>query len=514
MEILIAFIIIIPAALALFFFGIRGALGDKSNQLEKAKKLSQQGQYEEAINVYNNLILKEQFNPMYHMLLADAYYASNNYQRAVVEYEIALKDQQKLSLKDIFTVNKYLGLSYYRIQNFPKAFLSLYNAFYNDPQDATVCLFLGLVYTSQKKFAKAMDFFSKGENIDSMNFDLRYYSGMIAAHLGKRDIAIRSLIFAKKIRPSDVNVDLYIGALFIENRDYMNGIRHLKYAAKMIPDMTKKMQAFLLLGEGYKGLGLIEDTVTALELARQETDQAGITETDETKKNILYQLGMAYVKGGHLDKGMDTWNMLKQSDFFYKDVKELTSVNLSEKSLNTATDRWMVMPALSSKEILPIGDLIAKKMFDIENLEKTLENTFGKLDMTMDDTTSLIDNFKSLQHKRFADVSKSIVKYMGFVVSKEITIQYDSDFRDGKAVGFVGRKNNEDYLIVIKRYDDNVSGVVLLNALGSAKSMNIPRCVMIITSKYNEDAVRIAQKNTNMTIVDRKGLLNALKVCM
>ena len=274
------------------------------------------------------------------------------------------------------------------------------------------------------------------------------------------------------------------------------------------------MQAFLLLGEGYKGLGLIEDTVTALELARQETDQAGITETDETKKNILYQLGMAYVKGGHLDKGMDTWNMLKQSDFFYKDVKELTSVNLSEKSLNTATDRWMVMPALSSKEILPIGDLIAKKMFDIENLEKTLENTFGKLDMTMDDTTSLIDNFKSLQHKRFADVSKSIVKYMGFVVSKEITIQYDSDFRDGKAVGFVGRKNNEDYLIVIKRYDDNVSGVVLLNALGSAKSMNIPRCVMIITSKYNEDAVRIAQKNTNMTIVDRKGLLNALKVCM
>ena len=198
MEILIAFIIIIPAALALFFFGIRGALGDKSNQLEKAKKLSQQGQYEEAINVYNNLILKEQFNPMYHMLLADAYYASNNYQRAVVEYEIALKDQQKLSLKDIFTVNKYLGLSYYRIQNFPKAFLSLYNAFYNDPQDATVCLFLGLVYTSQKKFAKAMDFFSKGENIDSMNFDLRYYSGMIAAHLGKRDIAIRSHHFREE----------------------------------------------------------------------------------------------------------------------------------------------------------------------------------------------------------------------------------------------------------------------------------------------------------------------------
>ncbi|OHD57626.1 MAG: hypothetical protein A2Y33_06210 [Spirochaetes bacterium GWF1_51_8] len=513
MEFSYLYILAVVAIGVILYLAIANILKDKTNLLEKANRMIETGDFDGATEVYNQLILKNEFNPIYHAMLAYVFFRTENYQRAVVEYEIALKNEKDLPLKEVYNVNKYSGISYFHLKNYPKAFLSLYNSFMTNPQDAEVCYNIGMIYASQRKFEKALDFMSRAVGQEPMNYEAHFYTGLVATEANRRDIAIREFSIAKKISQIP-QLDLYIAALFKENKDFMNAIRHLKNATRGTLTFEEKTKSFILMGECYKGLGLIEDAVTALELARQETDTVDDPKAMEYKKNILYNLGMAYVKDGKPEKGVSTWNDLKQFDFFYKDVKELTSGQLSDDVMARLTERWMLMPGLTTRDVIPTRDIVSKKFFDIDTLEKTVTRNVGEMKADPNATSSRIEQFKQLNIKRFREVSREILKFMGFTIQKEITLKYDSDFTDGKASGFVARKNSLDYLVIIKRHNDDVSGFVLLNALGTAKSMNIVNTVVMITSRFKEDALTIAQKNKNLTIIDRRGLIKALNVAL
>jgi tetratricopeptide (TPR) repeat protein len=513
MEFNFLYILAVAAIAVILYLAIMNIVKDKSNFLEKANRQMEAGDFDGAMETYNQLILKNAFNPQYHALLAFAFYRTENYQRAVVEYEIALKNQKELSLKELNSVNKYCGICYFHLKNYPKAFLALYNSFITSPQDAEICYNLGMIYASQRKFEKALDYMSRAVGQEPMNYDAHYYTGLVATEANRRDIAIREFSVAKKINSQAV-LDLYIGCLYKENKDFMNAIKSLKGAVRGNLSFEDKTKALILMGECYKGLGLIEDAVTALELARQETDSASDPKAFEMKKNVLYNLGMAYMKEGKPEKSASTWNDLKQYDFFYKDVKELTSGQLSEDIMAKVTERWMLMPGLTVRDIIPTRDIVSKKFFDIDTLEKTVTRNMGDIKEGQPVSSSKIELFKQLNIKKFRETCRDILKYMGFTIQKEITLKYDSDFADGKAAAFVTRKNNGDFLVILKRHNDDVSGFVLLNALGTAKTMNISHVVVIITSRYKDDALLIAQKNANLTIIDRRGLIKALNYAL
>lgn len=513
MDFSLLYILAVAAIAVILYLAVMNIVKDKSNSLEKAGRLIESKDYEGAMEVYNQLILKNEFNPLYHTLLAYVFYLTENFQRAVVEYEIALKNQKDLSLKEMNGINKFCGISYFHLKNFPKAFLALYNGFMTNPQDAEICYHLGMIYASQRKFEKALDYMSRAVGQEPMNYEAHYFTGLVATEANRRDIAIREFTVAKKINPLAA-LDLYIGCLFKENKDFMNAIRSLKNATRGNLTFEDKTKALIMMGECYKGLGLIEDAVTALELAKQETDSTSDPKAFEMKKNVLYNLGMAYVKDGKPEKGVSAWNDLKQFDFFYKDVKELTSGQLSDDVMARVTERWMVMPGLMVRDVIPTRDIVSKKFFDIDTLEKTVQRNAGDMKEGQPVSGSKIELFKQLNIKKFRDTSRNILKYMGFTIQKEITLKYDSDFADGKAAAFVSRKKNADFLVIIKRHNDDVSGFVLMNALGTAKTMNISSVVVIITSRYKDDALLIAQKNPGLTIIDRRGLIKALNYAL
>jgi tetratricopeptide (TPR) repeat protein len=510
MDILL-YLLIFAAVIFIVVFGLMNILKDKSNLVEKARRFVESGNYDDAIEIYNKLILHEEFNPVYHTLLADVYFINENYQRAVVEYEIALKNSKDLPPGGDVPINRNLGISYFKLKNYPKAFLALFSAYLVNESDAEVCMYIALVYASQRKFKKAFDYINKAESVNPMNYDIHYYAGLIATQLGKKETAIREFTFAKRFRQNNFLLDLYIGALYKEIRDFMSAIRFLKTASRALTDMEQKMKTFLLLGECYKGIGLIEDAVTSLEMASQENFDSSDAKAFEWKKNVLYNLGMAYAKDGNKEKAMAAWQNLKQMDFFYKDIKELTSQQVTDETLNFISERWMVMPVITLNEVIPVNSLVSKKFFDIDTLEKTVEQN---LSSPKPQQGSLIERYKKLNLKRFREVSRKALKFMGFSIQKEISLSYDSDFKEGKAIGFVGSKGPKRYLIIIKRYEENVTGMILLNAVGSAKSMGIPNVVVIITSRFNDDAVSVSRKYANLTIIDRRGLVKALKFAL
>jgi tetratricopeptide (TPR) repeat protein len=513
METYVYFIIFGFVAIVVIF-GLKNIIKDKNSVLEKAQKLVSNARYDEAIEIYNKLILQEEFNPLYHTLLANIYYVTKNFQRAVVEYEIALKDSKSLPQADHNNLNKNLGIAYYKLKKLPKAFLSLFNAYLTDSSDGEVCLYIGLIYASQRKFKRAFDYINKAESNSPMSYDVHYYSGLVATQLNKRDIAVREFTFAKKFKPNDYTLDLYIGALFREKSDYMNAIRHLKYATTKMVDMETKMKAFLLLGECYKGTGLIEDAITSLEMANQENLGENDSAALEWKKNALYNLGMAYAKEGDKDKAISVWQDLKSLDFFYRDVKELTSTEISNEVFDHVTERWMVRPSITIKDVIPVKSITTKKLFDIDSLEKTVEKNIEKGMDQVASQGSLIEQFKKINIRKFKEVSYKILKFFGLSIQKEITFGYDADFKEGKATAFIAKSKNTKFLVIIKRYEENVSGIVLMNAVGSAKSMGIANILVIISSRYNNDAIKIANKHKGLTIIDRRGLVKALRVAL
>lgn len=507
----IFYVLIFVAVGVVIYFGVNALLKDKTTVLQRAENLKNNGDFDAAAEIYNSLILKDQFNPTYHLLLGDVYYETDNFKRAIIEYEIAMKSEKDLGIDEIRSLNRKLGIAYYKIGNYPKAFLSLFNAYLNNQSDAPVCMYIGLVYASQKKYEKANNYLSKAAALDPRSYDIHYYAGIIAALLTKREIAIREFSIAKRFNPNNPRLDLYIGAILKDNRDYMTAIKYLKNAQKYLTEVEYKMKTSLLLVECYKGIGLVEDAITTLETARQENTDPADMKAVEWKKNVMYNLGMAYVKKGNMEKGLAAWNDLKHFDFFYKDIKELTSSETSRESLSHATERWMVMPGVTLQDIVPVKDIVSQKLFDIDTLEKTVESNLGGVQA---EAISAVETFKNMHVRQFKEVSRKVMSFMGFNIQKEITINYDSDFQDGKAVGFVARKDRQDFLVIIKRYNDNVSGVVLMNAVGTAKTMGIQNAVVMITSRFNPDAINIAKRNKNLILIDRRGLVKALKAAI
>ena len=92
MDFSLLYILAVAAIAVILYLAVMNIVKDKSNSLEKAGRLIESKDYEGAMEVYNQLILKNEFNPLYHTLLAYVFYLTENFQRAVVEYEIALKN--------------------------------------------------------------------------------------------------------------------------------------------------------------------------------------------------------------------------------------------------------------------------------------------------------------------------------------------------------------------------------------------------------------------------------------
>ncbi len=507
-SLLYALIIVFVVLLILVI--VQHFLKDKSGIIKKADQLMREKKFSDAILIYNQLILDDQKNTDFHIKLANAYFFSASYKRAIVEYEIALRDERILEPKTLIHIFKNIGISFYHTKHYPKAFFNLLTAYTKFSHDEETCYYIALIYTSQRHYKKALEFLTRAEMINPTNVEVHYLQGIVAVQLSKRDVAIRQFSLAQKLNPKDPYLNFYIGTLYKDAKDYKHAINYLKNASQNLFDMQDKMKASLVLGECYKGLGLIEGAITSLESARNNNPDLYDVQTTEMKKNILYHLGMAYAKSGDKQKAVQAWTDLKRSDQFYKDVQELTSPEMSDQALKDATQQWLALPGIRIKDIIPLNRYIAKKQFDILTLEKSINQDI----QAASSTPTLIEQFHRLNIRRFRETTKKAVEQLGFRIIKEVSFNYDTDFQDGKATAFVCTLKKAKTLVIVKRHRQDVSGFVLLNAVGSAGSINIAHVVMIITSHFTDDALNVAYKNKNISLIDRRGLAGALREVM
>jgi tetratricopeptide (TPR) repeat protein len=94
--------------------------------------------------------------------------------------------------------------------------------------------------------------------------------------------------------------------------EYRDALPHLQRARQ---NSNARFKAMNLLGRCYRELGMLDLTVKQLEEAARET-----MVMDDIKKEIVYNLGLAYEQMSDVEKYIDAMKQIYEADYGYRDV--------------------------------------------------------------------------------------------------------------------------------------------------------------------------------------------------
>ncbi|MCB1089560.1 MAG: tetratricopeptide repeat protein, partial [Verrucomicrobiae bacterium] len=114
--------------------------------------------------------------------------------------------------------------------------------------------------------------------------------------------------------PTDMQLRYELGQRLFGAEQYRDAIQHLQMA-KRSPNLRIKVMN--MLGQCYAKLKMSD-------LAAQQFEEAvsEITGMDETKKELLYNIGLLYDEMGEKEKSLEALKQIYASDYGYRDVAE------------------------------------------------------------------------------------------------------------------------------------------------------------------------------------------------
>ncbi len=114
--------------------------------------------------------------------------------------------------------------------------------------------------------------------------------------------------------PTDNELRYELGSRLYKAGQYRDAIQHLQMA-KRSPNLRIKVMNYL--GQCYSNMGMNDLAIGQLEEAIGE-----ITGIDDTKKELLYNVGLLYEKLGNKEKYLDALKQIYAADYGYKDVAQ------------------------------------------------------------------------------------------------------------------------------------------------------------------------------------------------
>ena len=133
----------------------------------------------------------------------------------------------------------------------------------------------------------------------------------------KRDRASLLVDEAKKRvdrNPTDLQLRFELGEVLVNLANYKDAIAELQ-KARQNPNV--RLRAMNLLGKCYTERGMFDLAANTLSSAASELSQM-----DNTKKEIVYNLGLVYDKMGQREKSIDCMKQIYEIDYGYRDVAE------------------------------------------------------------------------------------------------------------------------------------------------------------------------------------------------
>src|SRR5204862_3322940 len=115
--------------------------------------------------------------------------------------------------------------------------------------------------------------------------------------------------------PTDLQLRFELGEHLVNAGHFREAVAELQRARQ---NPNARLKAMNLLGCCYGELGMLDLAMKQLEEASKE-----ILSMDAIKKEIVYNLGLAYERMGEKEKSLNCMNKINEADYGYKDVATL-----------------------------------------------------------------------------------------------------------------------------------------------------------------------------------------------
>lgn len=114
--------------------------------------------------------------------------------------------------------------------------------------------------------------------------------------------------------PTDLQIRFELGEVLVDAGNYKDAIAELQ-KARQNPNV--RLRAMNLLGRCYTERNMYDLAANTLSTAASELSQM-----DNTKKDIVYNLGLVYAKMGEKEKSIECMKQIYEVDYGYRDVAE------------------------------------------------------------------------------------------------------------------------------------------------------------------------------------------------
>lgn len=123
--------------------------------------------------------------------------------------------------------------------------------------------------------------------------------------------------------PTDLQVRFELGEVLVDAGNYKDAIAELQ-KARQNPNV--RLRAMNLLGRCYTERNMYDLAANTLSTAASE-----LTQMDNTKKDIVYNLGLVYEKMGQKEKSIECMKQIYEVDYGYRDVAERVEGSYGEE---------------------------------------------------------------------------------------------------------------------------------------------------------------------------------------
>ncbi len=346
-ALIITILIIVPLVVAIFV--IRAQTRSK---LEKGLKLIEDGDFERAIGIFNELSKKNSSNRSHNWYRGLCYEGLGNFEMALVEFNnAAFSTTFRPPLNEV-DIHKKIARININLGNGKKAeseFLlitTLDSAGQEDRAEANY--YLGIISRNRDELQKGVEYFTQAIQLRP-KFPLAYLElGKLNFQLTRFDAARKALMKAVSEDPDLVEANYYYGILLERDRSFKKGIEEFDIAMQ---DERYKFSS-------YFHLGLIHMELFDRELSFDFFEKALKLGTPDQEEllDLKYRYANFLVDEGNINRAIELWNQIQSVQHGYKDTESKLRI-YTEVSRSASLSRFITTP---KQEFLETGRALCR----------------------------------------------------------------------------------------------------------------------------------------------------------
>ncbi len=521
---IVSIIFLVAIILFVIFILVRQKISGGSKHMKHGDSLEESGKLHEALAHYDKLISSGKVSPLIRWKAANVAYKLDLISRSKKELSIILGTNSYPEGVPLSDVKYLMAQCYLRANELRLAYQELIEIENTDPDNSAILFELGKIYAGQRLTNKAVIYFTRYLNEKPGSGEGHYWLGRAYLDLGVPNKAYTELDKALTFKWIDNGwLYYYLGILLLDQKKTTQALQLFTSVLKMNITNSKLLsEVHRYIALCYKEKGLVDEALTSFDQSEfySKTDQKGAGNRD-----LLFDQGVIYYNKGDLQRALEKFQRLRIIDNKYRNVEKI--VNNLMKIMKNEPDApadpiGLVTEGYYCSKILKRGLLYSSVKLDLGGVEsrsdsvKQINSGINKQNTIKPATRGFIsvEDFIKMPTKDYKEISRKLIKGLGFAIKSEIRFAGDQDYIDGNAINFIALKGDatkpEPMLITIRRFTEPITELPVSHFADWLKDEGLSRGVFIGTQTFSPQALKSVQAHQEIKFIDKGGLSKLL----